>query len=178
MYRGSGLKAIREPWGCCRSDAMAISPGHFKKSCFRSVDSGNSHSLGSTRTRRTDSRVLLSRSGCSDRRVESGMIKSGQLRLEDIRAVFRLLGDFRELGQDPLAWNAILTSGLAQLFGAVMVNTFSAEHTPDLLVVNPIILGMHWGPTHPREVGGFASSNWKATAPCRACNASQNGTRP
>ncbi|HEX7079754.1 MAG TPA: helix-turn-helix transcriptional regulator [Gammaproteobacteria bacterium] len=46
------------------------------------------------------------------------MAKSDRLRLADVRAAFRLLGECRELGNDALAWRRHMLEGLRQLTGA------------------------------------------------------------
>ncbi|WP_435016513.1 helix-turn-helix transcriptional regulator [Tundrisphaera sp. TA3] len=51
------------------------------------------------------------------------MSKSGQLRLQDSRAIWRLLGECRDLGDERVAWRERLASGLAELVGAdILVN--------------------------------------------------------
>jgi DNA-binding NarL/FixJ family response regulator len=46
------------------------------------------------------------------------MSKSGRLRLGDVRGVFRLLGECRELGDDAQAWPFHMQAGLCRLTGA------------------------------------------------------------
>ena len=46
------------------------------------------------------------------------MGESPRLRLSDVRAVFRLIGECRELGDDPLAWRMRLVERLKKLVGA------------------------------------------------------------
>ncbi|MEX0887165.1 MAG: LuxR C-terminal-related transcriptional regulator [Phycisphaeraceae bacterium] len=46
------------------------------------------------------------------------MRKSYQLRNRDVRNIYRLLGDCRDLGADPLAWRRRLLDGLIRLLGA------------------------------------------------------------
>ena len=46
------------------------------------------------------------------------MADSGRLRLGDIRAAFRLVGECRELGADPMAWRRHMLEGLRELTGA------------------------------------------------------------
>jgi DNA-binding CsgD family transcriptional regulator len=46
------------------------------------------------------------------------MSKSGYLRSRDVRAIFRLVGECRELGDDRLAWRAHLLAALANLVDA------------------------------------------------------------
>jgi len=46
------------------------------------------------------------------------MSKSGQLRLQDIRDAYRLIGDCRDLGSDPVLWHGRMLEGLARLIGA------------------------------------------------------------
>lgn len=49
------------------------------------------------------------------------MSKSQRLRLGEVRAVFRLIGECRELGHDQPAWSAHLLTGLPRLAGANML---------------------------------------------------------
>jgi hypothetical protein len=52
------------------------------------------------------------------------MSRSIALRVSDIRAVFRLVGECRELGDDALAWQRHFLAGVARLTGAgAAVNT-------------------------------------------------------
>ncbi len=46
------------------------------------------------------------------------MSRSQRLRFKDVRAAYRLLGECRELGADPLAWRRHMLDGLRQLVGA------------------------------------------------------------
>lgn len=46
------------------------------------------------------------------------MSRSGQLRMSDIRAVYRLIGDCRDLGADPVLWHGRMLEGLVRLIGA------------------------------------------------------------
>jgi len=46
------------------------------------------------------------------------MAESDRLSLREIRAAFRLLGECRELGADPVAWRRHMLEGLRQLTGA------------------------------------------------------------
>lgn len=46
------------------------------------------------------------------------MADSGRVRIEDVRAAFRLIGECRELGRDPDAWRHHMLEGLGRLVGA------------------------------------------------------------
>src|SRR5262245_60412816 len=46
------------------------------------------------------------------------MSKSAHLRVADLRAIYRLLDECRDLGDDPLAWRRHLLAGLADLTAA------------------------------------------------------------
>jgi DNA-binding CsgD family transcriptional regulator len=46
------------------------------------------------------------------------MHKSQQLRLADVRAVYRMVGECRELGADAMTWRSHLAAGLCRLTGA------------------------------------------------------------
>ena len=47
------------------------------------------------------------------------MSKSGSLRLRDVRAAFRVIGDCRDLGGDTARWQHRMLEGLVVLFGVV-----------------------------------------------------------
>ena len=49
------------------------------------------------------------------------MSKSDRLRLPEVRQVFRLLGDCRDLGHDPQAWTMRALSGFCDLTRSLMV---------------------------------------------------------
>jgi DNA-binding CsgD family transcriptional regulator len=46
------------------------------------------------------------------------MAKSGELRICDIRDAYRLIGDCRDLGSDPVLWQGRMLEGLVRLLGA------------------------------------------------------------
>jgi DNA-binding CsgD family transcriptional regulator len=46
------------------------------------------------------------------------MAKSDLLRVDDVRAAYRLIGDCRDLGSDPALWFPHMLEGLSQLLGA------------------------------------------------------------
>jgi DNA-binding CsgD family transcriptional regulator len=69
--------------------------------------------------------------------LDDPMSESASLRPKDYRAVFRLTGECRELGVDPLAWRAHLLRGANQLAGAVAAISTEGEgffHEPDFRV--------------------------------------------
>src|SRR5262249_37004508 len=47
--------------------------------------------------------------------------KSAQLRVEDVRAIVRILGECRDLGDDPTAWQQHLFQSVARLLGSALV---------------------------------------------------------
>lgn len=49
------------------------------------------------------------------------MVENGKIRLKDVRAVFRLIGDVRERGADPDVWRPHMVSGLRKLLSAQIV---------------------------------------------------------
>jgi DNA-binding CsgD family transcriptional regulator len=49
------------------------------------------------------------------------MGESVRLRLSEVRTVFRLIGECRELGDDPIAWRRHYLTGLGKLLGAQVV---------------------------------------------------------
>lgn len=74
------------------------------------------------------------------------MADSGRLRLEDVRAAFRLIGECRELGSDPNAWRRHMLDGLRHLVGAqvAMHLQFDRFGTPSEQFVDPLATGfMH-----------------------------------
>src|SRR5262245_56972662 len=46
------------------------------------------------------------------------MSKSRQLRIGDLRDIYRLIGDCRDLGADPVLWHGRMLEGLVHLVGA------------------------------------------------------------
>ena len=48
------------------------------------------------------------------------MSKSAQLRMRDIRQAYRLIGDCRDLGADPVLWQSHMLEGLSHLVGAAV----------------------------------------------------------
>ena len=55
------------------------------------------------------------------------MGRSERLRLSDVRAAFRLVGEVRELGADPTAWSTHLLTGLSRIVGAKVGLTSEAR---------------------------------------------------
>src|SRR5262249_46211201 len=55
------------------------------------------------------------------------MSRSAALRAADVRAVFRLVGECRELGDDALAWQRHLVAGVARLTGGGGASTSKAH---------------------------------------------------
>ena len=65
------------------------------------------------------------------------MGESVRLRLSEVRAVFRLIGECRELGDDPIAWRRHYLTALGKLLGAQVVvggtwRIVSARSPPEL----------------------------------------------
>jgi hypothetical protein len=59
------------------------------------------------------------------------MGRSNRLRLSDVRAAFRLVGECRDLGADSAAWRRHMSEGLRRLAGArVMIADFHWPETP------------------------------------------------
>jgi DNA-binding NarL/FixJ family response regulator len=56
------------------------------------------------------------------------MAKSGRLRLQDVRAAYRLIGECRELGADARAWRWHMLEGLRQLAGARVAMFTQIDH--------------------------------------------------
>jgi DNA-binding CsgD family transcriptional regulator len=81
---------------------------------------------------------------------------SRSLRLGDVRAVFRLIGECRDLGRDPIAWRRHSFEGLGRLLGARAA--VGGEHRrPDprglFEFIQPIEVGLT--PTHLAIYGEF-----------------------
>src|SRR3954471_13111668 len=70
---------------------------------------------------------------------------SQALRLRDIRAVFRLVGEVRELGADPSTWRRHMLEQLQRLTGTA-VGQATATAAPFHLKMPPIddIVGVGW----------------------------------
>src|SRR4051794_1066555 len=58
------------------------------------------------------------------------MPRPASLRASDVRAVFLLVGECRELGDDPLAWRSHLLSGVAGLTGAGLAINYEGQWEP------------------------------------------------
>jgi DNA-binding CsgD family transcriptional regulator len=99
------------------------------------------------------------------------MAKSRRLRLTDVRDAFRLLGDCRDLGRDPLAWRRHALAGLCRLAGAesgngaelrwprreepfTMVLPFETGFTPDQLALYDQFM-REFGPEDPMVTGAL-----------------------
>jgi DNA-binding CsgD family transcriptional regulator len=72
------------------------------------------------------------------------MSKSQELRLSDVRAIFRLVGNCRDLGQDVFAWNQRLTASANGVFNTVMTNSFLYGLHPQQVMDEPQILADSW----------------------------------
>ena len=58
------------------------------------------------------------------------MAKSQRLKLRDVQALYRLVGECRDLGSDPLAWQRHLHEGVARLIGAQVAAGGEMHLTP------------------------------------------------
>jgi hypothetical protein len=58
------------------------------------------------------------------------MSRSNALRAADVRAVFRLVGECRELGDDPIRWRRHLLDKLARFTGAGLAVEYEGEWVP------------------------------------------------
>lgn len=72
------------------------------------------------------------------------MSKSNRLRLADVRTAFRLVGECRDFGHDPTAWNGHLVRRLSALFGCYMTNTFVATHPVGGVLSGAVLLADDW----------------------------------
>lgn len=82
------------------------------------------------------------------------MSKSVHLRLEDVRALLQLVGECRDLGDDPLAWREHFCHRLAQLTGAGLVDLGDAVRSGGRLrLLHLCAWGWHSGfdPTAPGQ---------------------------
>jgi DNA-binding CsgD family transcriptional regulator len=73
--------------------------------------------------------------------------KSLSLRATDVRAAYRLVGECRELGDDPLRWHLHLFAGLAGLTGGgvAMGGAYAGIRTGRVAVVRPVDWGWENG---------------------------------
>ena len=70
------------------------------------------------------------------------MARSGHVRAEDVRAILKLVGECRDLGDDAPAWRAHFVAGLARLVGADLA---SAGEMAGCRTASPSDLGVaHW----------------------------------
>ncbi|MHC5540207.1 helix-turn-helix transcriptional regulator [Singulisphaera rosea] len=99
------------------------------------------------------------------------MAKSQRLRLPEIRAAFRLVGECRELGLDPLAWRIHALEGLCRLIGADSANGGEAKwprREGSFRLILPVDFGYttaqlalyeefmrHFGPNQPLIIGAM-----------------------
>lgn len=72
------------------------------------------------------------------------MARSAALRTRDLRAIYDLVGECRELGDDAPRWREHLTAGLGRMTGA------------GLAIVGELPIG----PVPPRRVTGEATWGW------------------
>jgi hypothetical protein len=73
------------------------------------------------------------------------MSKSQRLRLSDVRGIFHLIGECRELGDDAEAWRCHMLSGLCRLTGAQLAIGGEARLVgPDRLMVPVHFVGHGW----------------------------------
>jgi DNA-binding CsgD family transcriptional regulator len=89
--------------------------------------------------RSTTGRASIGIGGC----VSGAMTSHTRLRLKDLRAAYRLIGECRELGHDVSAWRLHMLDGLRKLVGAQvgMHVQFDAFGTPDERVIAPLDAG-------------------------------------
>jgi DNA-binding CsgD family transcriptional regulator len=65
------------------------------------------------------------------------MARSQRLRLRDVRAVFRLLGEIRELGADPLAWRRHMLASLDRVIGSPVGSSSEGVYTAGVPITVP-----------------------------------------
>jgi DNA-binding CsgD family transcriptional regulator len=80
--------------------------------------------------------------------------KSERLRLGDVRALYRLLGECRELGDDAVAWPLHMQAGLCRLTGAQLGVGGQARHVGPKRLLVPIHFVDHGWPD-PRSRAQF-----------------------
>ena len=66
------------------------------------------------------------------------MSKSNALRVSDVRAAFRLIGDCRDQGDDPSAWQQTAMAGLCRLAGAMAVTGGEGRRLQPSRLLQPI----------------------------------------
>jgi DNA-binding CsgD family transcriptional regulator len=80
------------------------------------------------------------------------MAKSSRLRLPEIRRVFRLLGDCRDLGHDRAAWTRRAVAGLCDEFDAYLViGTFIESSLAQTIQADRSIFEVGWQSARERE---------------------------
>src|SRR5262245_25898476 len=81
------------------------------------------------------------------------MARSHHLRLADLRAIYRLVGECQELGADPVAWQTHLLRGLMPALGAVVGAVFEIDPaaTPDNPLQPSYIIDYGWEKEADRE---------------------------
>jgi len=99
--------------------------------------------------------------------MPSRQIKSGavRLRLKEVRRVFRLIGEVRQIGADPDQWRPHMIRRLRQLLGAHVVISsevhFRTTATPGLFHVTDI----GWGCDDDKHTWRIASAPPSASRP-------------
>jgi len=81
------------------------------------------------------------------------MSRSQRLRLRDVRAVFRLVGEVRELGEDPVAWRLHLVEGLVHLVRAKLGISVQATTSDPGGAPTPVgVVDVGWCNEHERQM--------------------------
>lgn len=102
-------------------------------------------------------------------RWRTNVSRSDHLRLSDVREAFRLLGELRELGAEPLVWRRHMLESLGRIIGVTV--GMSAEGCPT------------WRPPSLVDVSGPGARDWKVLArflvspECSRCPVVREATR-
>ena len=81
------------------------------------------------------------------------MATSHHLKLRDVRAAYRLVGEVRELGAEPLAWRRHLLEGLSRLVGTQVGQALELPAPFDLgRMPEPGVLDLGWAGRAERDI--------------------------
>src|SRR4051794_33259332 len=81
------------------------------------------------------------------------MATSHPLKLRDVRAAYRLVGEVRELGAEPLAWRRHLLEGLSRLVGTQVGQSLELPAPFDLgRMPEPGVLDLGWAGQAERDI--------------------------
>jgi hypothetical protein len=87
------------------------------------------------------------------------MGKSERLRLSDVRAVYHLVGECRDLGADPTSWRGHVTNSLGGLTGSLVCMVAEATNPPDDATPGRMLHAVSHGWASPRAQEIWSSYN-------------------